>query len=120
MPLSPGPRPMAPEVVLDFWFGAPDSTDYLKPREIWFQKSEAFDEEVRKRFLHTYEAAVDGQLESWKETPLSLLALVIVLDQFPRNMFRNDKRAFAADAMALAAAQRMVERGWDRDLHPTE
>jgi uncharacterized protein (DUF924 family) len=67
-----------------------------------------------------YELAADGRLAAWNESPLALLALIIVCDQFPRNMFRNDPRAFATDAQALAAAQLMVERGWDMRLAPIE
>jgi len=106
--------------VLDFWFGAPGSPERGKPRNVWFKKSEAFDRELRHRFLARHESAAAGTLAAWDETPLSLLALIIVLDQFPRNMFREEARAFATDAAALAAAQRMVERTWDHDLKPLE
>ena len=111
---------MQPPDVLDFWFGAPGSPEHGKPRAVWFRKSDAFDQEVRDRFLALHASAASGALAAWDETPLSLLALIIVLDQFPRNMFRNDARAFAADAQALAAAQRMVESGWDGKLSPLE
>ncbi len=111
---------MAPQEVLDFWFGAPGSPERGKPRAVWFKKTDAFDQEVRARFLAVHELAVDGKLEAWQETPHALLALIIVCDQFPRNMFRNDARAFATDARALAAAQLMVERGWDMRIAPIE
>ena len=109
-----------PQDVLDFWFGAPGSPEYGKSRSVWFKKSDAFDQEVRDRFLAVHEQAARGELTAWDDTPQSLLALIIVLDQFPRNMFRNDARAFATDALAQAAAQRMVERGWDRKLSAIE
>ena len=109
----------APDV-LDFWFGAPGSPQRGKPRAEWFKKSDAFDQEVRERFLPVYELAAGGKLAAWNESPHPLLALIIVCDQFPRNIFRNDARAFATDAQALAAAQRMVERGWDMRLAPIE
>src|SRR3989442_15997480 len=105
-------------VVLDFWFGAPDSRERGRPRKAWFQKSEIFDAEIRRRFLATWEFAERGELERWQATPLASLALIIVLDQFPRNMFRGTARAFSSDSPALAAARSMTERGFDRVLLP--
>jgi uncharacterized protein (DUF924 family) len=91
--------------VLAFWREAgPDK---------WFNKDTAFDEAIRARFLDTYEAAAAGKLSDWEATREGALALVIVLDQFPRNMFRGSARAFAADPLALAAADRAIERGFD-------
>ncbi len=106
--------------ILDFWFGAPDSRERGRPRKAWFQKSEIFDAEIRRRFLATWEFAERGELERWRETPLASLALIIVLDQFPRNMFRGTARAFSSDFLALSAARSMTERGFDRLLSPAE
>ena len=75
---------------------------------------------MRERFLAIYEKAAAGDLAGWPAEPRSLLALIIVLDQFPRNMFRGAARAFSTDAQALAAAQRMVAAGWDQGLLPVE
>ena len=111
---------LTPHDVLDFWFGAPGSSGYGKPRDVWFKKSDVFDQAVRARFLLVYELAADGRLAAWHATPRALLALIIVCDQFPRNMFRHDARAFATDAQALAATERMVEPGWDMQLAPIE
>ncbi len=83
-------------------------------------KSEPFDREIRERFLPLWEAAAAGSLRSWESTPLAALALVVVLDQLPRNMFRGTARAFVSDARALAAAEAMVERRFDRLLRPVE
>jgi uncharacterized protein (DUF924 family) len=94
--------------VLVFWRAA-------GPKK-WFEKNDAFDAEIRQRFLPTYEAAADGALADWEATPDGALALTIVLDQFPRNMFRHDSRAFAADAMARAVADRALARGFDRQV----
>ncbi len=99
--------------VLDFWFGAPDSPERGRPRKTWFQKSEIFHAEIRRRFLATWEFAARGELERWQATPLASLALIIVLDQFPRNMFRGTARAFSSDSLALAAARSMTEREFD-------
>ena len=109
---------LTPQDVRDFWFGAPASAGYGKPRDVWFKKSDVFDQAVRQRFLLLHELAADGRLAAWNVTPHALLALIIVCDQFSRNMFRNDPRAYSTDAQALAAAQRMVELGWDMQLAP--
>jgi uncharacterized protein (DUF924 family) len=106
--------------VLDFWFGAPGLPQAGQRRAEWFRKSDAFDASIRERFLSTYEGAAAGRLTQWDATARELLALIVVLDQFPRNMFRGSSRAFAADAQALSAAERMVARGWDIELVPLE
>jgi len=106
--------------VLDFWFGAPDSRERGRPRKAWFQKSEPFDAEIRRRFLTTWERAARGELERWQATPLASLALVVALDQFPRNMFRGTARAFSSDSLALAATRGTIARGFDRLLSPVE
>jgi len=96
---------ISPQTVLAFWRAAgPDK---------WFSKDAAFDAEIRARFLSTYEAAADGRL-AWDATPEGALALVIVLDQFPRNMFRDSARAFAADPLARKVAARAIDRGFDQ------
>jgi uncharacterized protein (DUF924 family) len=106
--------------VLDFWFGAPSSRERGQPRKAWFRKSEPFDAEIRHRFLATWERAARGEVERWQATPLASLALVVVLDQFPRNMFRGTARSFASDSQALAAARGTIERKFDRLLSPVE
>lgn len=108
----------APEDVLLFWFGAP--AERGKPHKRWFEKSEAFDREIRGRFLPVHELAAAGALAHWREAPQACLALVLLLDQFPRNMFRGTPRAFATDALALAAARHAVAAGFDRDMLAVE
>ena len=98
----------AAESVLAFWREAGP--------EKWFKKDTAFDDEIRARFLETYEAAVAGKLSGWEQTAEGTLALILVLDQFPRNMFRGDARAFAADPLARAVAERALARGFDRSM----
>ena len=93
--------------VLAFWLGA-------GPKK-WFTKDAAFDAEIAARFLPTYVAAAAGSLSDWEAKAESALALVIVLDQFPRNMFRGSARAFAADPIARAVADRAIARGFDQD-----
>jgi len=70
--------------------------------------------------LRTWEEAARGALGHWQATPLAALALVIVLDQFPRNMFRGTSRSFSSDALALSAARSLVDRGLDRSLSKVE
>ncbi|MBL8532297.1 MAG: DUF924 domain-containing protein [Betaproteobacteria bacterium] len=107
-----------PDDVLAFWFG-PGSPP-TDPRPEWFRKSPEFDEEIRTRFAALHEAAVSGSLDDWANSPRSLVALIIVLDQFSRNLYRETPRAFAADAAALSHAHRMIASGWDDALSPLE
>jgi uncharacterized protein (DUF924 family) len=96
-----------PSAVLAFWRGAGEDK--------WFNKDTTFDNDVRL-FIDTYEAAAAEKLAGWADTPEGALALVIVLDQFPRNMFRGSARAFAADPLARAVASRAIDRGFDHDM----
>jgi len=111
--------PEFPEV-LAFWFGSPDSPELGRPRKCWFEKSALFDAEICSRFLDVYERAAAGELGSWQCSPLSALALAVVLDQFPRNMFRGEARAFAADALALHVARVIAGLRFDAVLRPVE
>jgi uncharacterized protein (DUF924 family) len=99
--------------ILEFWFGAPDSPEFGRFRRQWFEKSAAFDGLCRERFLATHAAAAAGRLDGWADRPLAALALVVTLDQLPRNMFRGAPQAFATDAKALAVARGIVARGFD-------
>lgn len=112
---------MTSQEVLDFWFGAPGSLDAGKPRREWFVKQDAFDAIVRGRFGATIEQALAGGLREWDdEGPQGALARILVLDQFTRNAHRDTPRAFAGDALALAAARRLVDSGADRQLPPLQ
>ena len=86
--------------------------------ERWFSPDAAFDATCRTRFLLTHEAAARGDLNEWELTPEGALAVVLLLDQFPRNMFRDTRRAFATDPAALDAADRAIEKGYDRRIDP--
>ena len=110
----------APEAIYDFWFGGPNHDEFAQPRKQWFVKDSNFDEEIRMRFLVTHEAAVRGELQYWREDSKHCLSLIVVLDQFPRNMFRDTPRAFATDAMALERACFAVDRGHDQTVNPVE
>lgn len=109
-----------PDAVLDFWFGAPDSPERGRSRKAWFTKSESFDQLIRDGYGAAALAARRGELDHWARTPLAGLALLILLDQFPRNLYRGSAEAFASDARALAVARSMVAQGFDRVLRPVE
>jgi uncharacterized protein (DUF924 family) len=79
----------------------------------WFEKDPAFDTEIRERFFTTHEAAAAGQLKDWENSAEGSLALLILLDQFPRNMFRDDARAFATDSLARAVTAGALIKGFD-------
>ena len=98
--------------VLRFWFDE-------HPKD-WFVKNPAFDAQIRSRFLALHEEAAAGRLAHWADEAGTCLALVIVLDQFPRNMFRGDARAFSTDTLARAAARVIIERGWNKQMTQPE
>ena len=106
---------LAREVLL-FWFG--EGAEYGKVHKRWFAKDPAFDAEIRRRFLPLHEEQASSR--EWLDAPQSCLARIVVLDQFPRNMFRGTPRAFETDALALASANHAVTQGYDRDFLPVE
>ncbi|MBZ8182786.1 DUF924 family protein [Oscillatoria salina] len=108
------------EEILEFWFGKAGEEGYGKQRQEWFVKKDEFDREVRSRFLDTYDRAAAGELDEWKNNPDSCLALIIVLDQFSRNMFRGQPQAFATDEKALELAKYAVSKGYDKELLPVQ
>ena len=100
-----GEAHVAPADILAFWRDAgPDR---------WYMPDDAFDAGVRQRFLSLWQRAAAGELSSWETSDDGALALVIVLDQFPRNMFRGDIRTYASDAAAREVAHRAIDRGVD-------
>ncbi|MGY4629170.1 DUF924 family protein [Bradyrhizobium sp. USDA 4486] len=99
-----------PAGILAFWREA--------GRERWYEHSETSDAEVRRRFLPLWQKAAAGELASWEDSDDGALALVIVLDQFPRNMFRGTREAFASDALAREVARRAIDRGVDLRIDP--
>jgi uncharacterized protein (DUF924 family) len=106
----------SPQEILDFWFGREGEEGYEEFREAWFTKDWEFDREIRDRFEPIYEEAAAGGLEDWKNETRSCLALIIVLDQFPRNIYRGDARMYAAEEKAREAARHAVEHAYDREL----
>jgi len=103
-------RSVTPADILAFWREAGSNR--------WYEKDGAFDDEVRRRYLGLWQDAAAGKLSSWEASDDGALALTIVLDQFPRNMFRGDIRTYASDALALAVAGRAIARGADARIDP--
>lgn len=95
-----------PQEILEFWL------DEIGPKG-WSETSDALDAQIRDRFLETWQAGCEGKFSLWLTYPNGSLAYIILMDQFPRNMFRDEGRAFASDRIALAAAKSAIERGWD-------
>ncbi len=105
----------APQDVLDFWFDGDPSTF----REVWFDKVDAFDAACG-RFADALRRAKGGDLDDWAQTPKGALALVILLDQFSRNLFRGSPETHAADARAREVTRAAIARGFDRQVGPVE
>ena len=101
-----------PQDVRDFWF-----SDQMQP--FWFKKSDDIDRQIIQLFGETYEAAHAGRLKHWLDGPEDALALAIVLDQFPRNMFRGSARSFESNDLALTVARQALADGHDQQLDPT-
>jgi uncharacterized protein (DUF924 family) len=110
--------PERAQALIDFWFGPPGDPDRERHREIWFRSTEEFDAALRLEFLADYEAAAAGELESWESSPEGALALLLLLDQVPRNIFRSTPRSYATDVAARAAADRALVRGFDERVAP--
>ena len=97
------------EEVLVFWF------EELSPEQ-WFKKDAVVDAAVRAKFSTLYEELAGNGGQTWTDSPRGCLAAVIVLDQFPRNLYRDDRRAYTTDAVALTIAKSAVHRGFDEAL----
>ena len=102
--------------VLKFWFG--EGAEYGKAQKRWFEKDRSFDAEVGRRFSHAHEEQMESR--DWLATPRECLARIVVLDQFPRHIYRGTARAFSSDPLALETAKRLLGLGWERDMLPVE
>lgn len=103
------PEASTPQTILEFWFSG-------RVRPLWFRSTPQFDDEIRGRFESTWLAARDGKLTDWEQSAEGALALVILLDQFPLNMYREQGISFSTEAAAREVARRTIDRGWDRGL----
>lgn len=110
------------EALLAFWFGAArdDPAEAGARRDLWFGGDPGFDEALRERFGADAERAARGELEGWRNEPRASLALVLLLDQLPRNLHRGTARAFERDAAALAVCSEGIRAYRDRRLAPIE
>jgi uncharacterized protein (DUF924 family) len=107
------------EAVLDFWFGkspAPDVEALRQKISRWYAGGAALDREIGERFAALVERALKGELDAWAAAPRSRLALILLLDQFPRSMYRDTERAFAGDVAARGLAREAFDSGMDREL----
>src|SRR5512146_1095826 len=102
-----------PSDILEFWFSE-------IPAERWFRADPAFDSQLRSRFLALWQSAHEGGLADWEGTKDGALALILLFDQFPRNMFRGTADAFSTDAEARAIANRAIAKGFDREASEAE
>ena len=104
------------EEILDFWFGAPDLAELGSHRQIWFKSTPEFDQEIRRRFSEANRLAAAGELDNLKQTQMGTLALIILLDQFSRNIFRGTAQAFANDSKAKSVAEYALEKRFDKNV----
>jgi len=109
-----------PQDILDFWFqGVTDETLINKkssPFSQWFNKNESFDQNIRERFEEDFKKAVGGQYQDWANSAKGLLALIILCDQFSRNMYRNSPQMFAGDSLALKLTLEAIQNGTDEQF----
>ena len=97
------------QTIIDFWF------EEIDP-EYWWKKDSDFDQKIKDRFSETHQAAIHCELYTWRKEPLGRLAEIIVLDQFSRNMYRDNPLSFAYDSMTLVLSQEAIENGADETL----
>ncbi|MDH3702365.1 MAG: DUF924 domain-containing protein [Alphaproteobacteria bacterium] len=106
--------------IVDYWLGpsleSPEAA--FARRDVWYDASPAVDDEIRSRFGALMPPALAGDLIDWQETPDGALALVLLLDQFTRNLYRNTPEAYAGDASSFEIMNRAIDRTLDRELHP--
>jgi len=111
-----------PDEILEFWFGdalaSPEQVDLRS--KLWFSRNDAFDRQIQQHFGSLPERAARGGLDEWRGKAFSALALVLVLDQFPRNLYRRSARAFEFDPLAREIALESIAGGFDRVLHPVQ
>ncbi len=111
-----------PDSIRSFWFGAsPDDTAVAQQNsKLWWSKNEETDRQIRERFENQVAMAAAHKLDDWRDSPSGMLALLLLTDQFPRNMYRNTARAFQFDLLAQSWCQEGLDRGMDRKLRPIE
>jgi len=108
--------------ILTFWFGtdADDAQTAAQQSKLWWSKNDVADAEIKKRFESHVIAVARGEYDAWAQTPQGLLALIILTDQFPRNIYRGQAQSFAFDVHALRWALQGLEQGVDQQLRPIQ
>jgi uncharacterized protein (DUF924 family) len=108
--------------ILTFWFGDPQSEDtrYVERRKLWFSKNPELDQVIRTQFQPVYEQAAAGHLEQWRRSHRGCLALLLLFDQFSRNMFRGTAQMLATDSLALEIAEEAIAKGFDQAVPPIQ
>ena len=102
------------EKILTFWFGTVDLSGAIERRPVWFKATPEFDADLVRNFAAVHSRAARGDLDRFVDEPAECLALIIALDQFPRNLYRGTPRSYATDAKARATAVLALDRGYDR------
>lgn len=122
MKARPESSAVSPETVLQFWFGDDPETSVSNKAysELWWSKRESTDRGIRERFESTVAGAVAGALREWERTAPGLLALILLTDQFPRNMYRETPKSFEFDHLALAWCLTGLEESKDQELLPVQ
>ena len=116
-PTTPNKRA---EEIYRFWFGEDGDPGFVEGRQMWFKGGPDLDETLRRDFLADHERAVSGALDAWRDDWRGCLALILLLDQFPRNMFRGTARSFACDSKALGLARHALDAGHPEGRHGVE
>lgn len=111
-----------PDTIREFWFGSnrDDAIVAEERSQLWWDKHPQTDREIKQRFESCVVKAANGELDAWLRTPTGRLALIILTDQFPRNMYRDTPQAFAFDPLALAWCKEGIRAGADQALRPIE
>jgi uncharacterized protein (DUF924 family) len=104
--------------ILDYWFGDLSQTpQYFRERnKLWFMGGKKVDDYIRKTFEKELDNAVQGQLKSWEDSPDSALALIILLDQFSLNLYRETPRSYTQSELAIPISRRITEQGWGKNF----
>ena len=110
------------QVVLDFWFGTLENKFHVpaEKADMWFRNGSAYDEIIRSEFLGLHNKACNEELSEWLDFPKSLLALILLLDQFSRHLYRNQAKAYAQDKQCLNYVQKGIREGFDQELYLVE
>lgn len=121
LPVAPVPMDRIADII-DFWFGILPGPDYFPEdkKQMWFEASPEVDRLIRQNFTQDMMSAARGEYNSWRETPKGRLALILLLDQFPRHIYRNQPQAFQLDPMARGLVLEGIQKGDDRWLYPIE